>query len=167
VRCNIEGIDAVLRATNLGFSVTPVNDAHKAEREAIINGIKAAAETSKVVKTLLDQFGKDLADVRALNKWGIAAFAEWDKLDATGRKSLVEHGNWKRLQAHRPFLQELFEGSAGAPPIQKVMVPWKHERLPYTVIQGGGKAAPAAPAKKGTDELGIGGKGKASTLRLG
>lgn len=169
VRYNITGIDTVLRATQNGQAVTPQSDAQKAERQAAADALAKAASLSKVVQPMLDQFGQDLAAVRALNKWGMGAFGEWDKMDANARKTLLEHVGWQRMQALRPFLQQLHERSANAPPLQKVFVAWKQEKLPFRIIGPVVEAPAAAPKKAGTDVLDVGGAksaGKGSSLKL-
>lgn len=165
VRYNIQGIDTVLRATSKGRSITPVSDEQMHERLEAARALTASAERSESLKGILDKLSDELQTVRQFNKRMMAAFEGWDRLDAGGRKAIVDDPAWERMDELVMLMQQLYERTATFPALQALFVPWKQEKLPFAATRP--PQAITAPAAKGPDKLEVGSAtGKPATIRL-
>lgn len=151
VRYNIEGIDAVLRATNQGNTINPVNEADRKKRVARGDEIKAAMAGGKLVQTQVEQLGNELKTVRELNKWGMDSFKRFATLDAAGKAAVLRDPKWTRLGDKIRVLQELHDRTANVPAMGQYFVVWKQEKLPFTPLIKIEPAAAPPVAKKGAD----------------
>ena len=166
VRYNMAGIDAVLRAAGKPPAINPVDEAQRAERAQVTERLQAAAASSDALGPFLQHLGGELAALRDLNKRAMGVFAEWDRMDAAGREAVIMNPEWDRFEGGIELLQRLYERCAPFPTLQRLFVPWKQEKLPFStapvVVPSGGSEP---PAKRGTDRFDLK-AGKASTFRL-
>ena len=163
VRYNLPGIDAVLRWAQRGQLIKPVSEAQKAEREAVVKKLKAAADASKPLEQHLGKLAEDLARVRDLNLYGRDQFEAWDKLGPEQRQALVKEPRWERYEELLPLLRELPERNATYPAIAELFTPWKAEKVSFTVPTP--PRRPAEDAPQGGDQLAVK-KGAKSSLSL-
>lgn len=158
VRFHIQGIDAVLRATNQGQTINPIDAADREKREGRANTLRAGAQANLASSQFLAQLGADLATVRTLLKWGATAFKTFDKADAAAKSKVLQDPRWSQLADLIPLLQQLHPKTAPFPLIQQYMAKWELDKQPFSVLDVGPGpfATPPAPSTtKGPDGVSL------------
>lgn len=133
MRYQIEGVDALLRATDYGFTITPVDEADQAKREGRGLEIKTAAAVSKPLQAFLEQVGPELREVKDLNRWGIDTFKRYDGLEQSAKNAVVHDPSWAKLESKFPLLQELHERTGPYPAVNQYTAKWTRETLPFAL----------------------------------
>lgn len=155
-----EGIDLVLRAAGVGQAIEPLDDTEAAAREARAAELRDEMAEDETLASVVTSLATDLADTVALLGWGTEAFKKIERLEGGARRALLGAGEWARLGRKVALLERLHDRTMAFPALVKWFRAADPVTLPYP------DATEWAPAATAADQVQLGQRGKASSLRL-
>lgn len=169
----VDGIDAILRATNNPPAVECQTPEEEAGRNQMAQVIREAAQANRDLAILLGRLGGELTEAWALYQWGSQALKAIKDMPAESKRQALADADWRKLNGKTVVLATLIDTVQPYAALAEFFPEPQAPEVPFDQLEWAETMLPEAPSgtgRLGTGRLGgsgqLGGTGQLGTGRL-